>query len=154
MQVEPSADASDARATRRFLRPADYYSSATPTRAFPRWVSLGCGGAALVILIIVFAAGIYLSRGGFGEVVDLSFGMTMGELRGMFQPDVTAAQKTALENEIKALRENVRGGAAVARLDPVLQAMKRSMKDRKVHAAEVEEITDAARKFNSKPRGR
>jgi hypothetical protein len=139
----------------RFSRPADYYASATPEPILPRWAPFGCGGLALVVLAVVFAGGAYLSRGGFTELMDLAMGMTMGEMRGMFTPEVTAAQKESLEGEIKTLRRNLRErGIAIAALDPVMQAMRRATADEKLRPDEVDAVVSAARKANASAKRR
>jgi len=128
-------------------RPADYYSSASPERVLPPWASYGCGAASVLALILVFAGGAFLSHGGFVQLMDMVFGMTMGEIRGMYATDVTAAQKQSLENEIETLRRNLRAEKIpVQRLNPLLQTMRRTMSDEKLHGPEVEELTAAARR--------
>ena len=145
-----SVDAPEPLPQRRFLWPADYYSGPTPTPVLPRWAPYGCGGAAVLVLIIVFVGGAFLAGGGFVQLMDMVFGMTLGEMRGMYNPEVAAVQKTALENEIEALRKNLREEKiSPASLDPVLQAMRRGTSDEKLTAAEVQEITAAAKKANA-----
>jgi hypothetical protein len=112
-------------------------------------VTFGCGAAALAVLILVFAGGAFMASGGIVQLMDLTFGMSMGELRGMYQPDVTDAQKKALEAAIESLREDVRSEKMpVARLDPVLQTLRKGISDEKMTAAEVEALTAAANKAN------
>jgi hypothetical protein len=146
-----SVDAPEAvPAPRRALWPADYYSGPTPSPVLPRWATFGCGAAAVFVLIVVFAGGAFLAGGGFVQMMDMVFGMTLGEMRGMYAAEVAPAQKTALESEIEALRKNLREEKiAPAALDPVLQAMRRATSDEKLNAAEVQEITAAAKKANA-----
>src|SRR6185436_16953514 len=92
----------------RVYRPADYYSSASPERVLPQWAPYGCGAASVLILILVFGGGAWLAGGGFTQMMDLVFGITMGEMRGMFAKEVTAAQKQSLEREVETLRQNLR----------------------------------------------
>ncbi|HEX2059515.1 MAG TPA: hypothetical protein VHK90_02135, partial [Thermoanaerobaculia bacterium] len=54
---------------RRFVWPADYYSSASPERVLPRGVAFGCGAASLVVLLVIFIGGALVSRGGFTEFI-------------------------------------------------------------------------------------
>ncbi len=141
----------------RWTRPADYYSSATPQRVLPEWAPYGCGGAALLVLIVVFAGGAYLSRGGFVQLMDLALGMTIGEMRGMYQKDVTAAQKQSLEREIETLRKSMREETiSVQSLQPMLDEIRKATTDEKVNAREADAIAAAARKANTtaKPRNR
>jgi hypothetical protein len=148
---DPSAE-SPALANRRHW-PADYYSSATPQPVLPRWASYGCGAAAVVVLLIVFAGGLYLSGGGFAQLMDLTFGMTLGEMRAMYTPEVTQSQKDAMERAVENLRASVREGKTSAgAMQPVLQAIQKATKDEKLTPAEVESITAAASK--TAPRSR
>ena len=134
----------------RFNRPADYYSSASPQRVLPEWAPYGCGGASLLILIIVFVGGAYLSRGGFVQLMDVAMGMTMGEMRGMYQKDVTAAQKEAVDREIETMRKYMREETiSVQALKPVLDAIAKATKDEKVNAREAQMIASTTRKVNA-----
>ncbi|HEX2120134.1 MAG TPA: hypothetical protein VHL59_00700 [Thermoanaerobaculia bacterium] len=155
MTAENPLETSEIAAPRRVYRPADYYSSATPPPILPRWAPFGCGAASVVILIVVFAGGAFLAGGGFTDFMDLVFGMTMGEMRGMYAADVTDAQKKELEREIETLREHLRNERiAAGALDPVLQAMRRATADEKLARAEVEKIVAAARRINSAAKAR
>ncbi|MEA2489224.1 MAG: hypothetical protein QOH21_1016 [Acidobacteriota bacterium] len=138
-----------------FRRPADYYSAPTPEAAFPQWLSLGCGAAALVVLIIVFAAGGWLSSGGFGEVMDLTIGMSLGELRGMYAKDLQAVDKDALEKAVETMRKNVQEKRVdVASLRPFLQQLSASMRDGTASADEVRRLTATATRINAGARKR
>lgn len=129
--------------------PADYYASETPAPVLPSWTTYGCGAAAVAVLLLVFAGGAWLSRGGFAQFLDLAFGMSLGEMRGMYAPDVTALQKQQLETEIEALRENVRAGRLPpASLQRLLQTLQKTMSDEKLTGAEVGAITTEARNAN------
>ena len=115
----------------------------------PRGVTLGCGAAAIVALIAIFAGGAFMASGGIVDLMDLTFGMSMGEVRGMYAADVTDAQKKALEAAVESLRENVRTEkVSVDRLQPVLQTMQKGIADRTMTGAEVEALTAAARHAN------
>lgn len=132
---------------RRTLWPAEYYSSATPPPVLPRWASYGCGAASVVVLLVVFAGGAWLSKGGFIQLLDFTFGMTLGEMRGMYAKDVTAEQKKALESEIDSMRAGLRSGKVpVKDVQPVLQSLQKAIGDEKLTAKEVESVTAAARK--------
>jgi len=137
-------------------RPCDYYSSASPERVLPAWAPYGCGGAALLILILVFAGGAFLARGGFTQVMDLVFGMTMGEMRGMYTADVTPAQKKQLEDEIALMRKNLREEKiSVQSLQPVLKTIQKGTGDQKLSGKELEEIVAVTKKVNAaQPRNR
>lgn len=134
---------------RRVVWPCEHYSGPTPAAVLPKGVTFGCGLTSVLVLLVVFAGGIYLAGGGIVDLMDMTFGMSMGELRGMYTKDVTAAQKAELEKSIEELRKNVREQKVpVARLDPVLQTMRKTIADRKVDPAEAEALAAAARKAN------
>jgi len=131
-------------------RPSDYYSSASPQRVLPAWVSFGCGAASLLILIVVFAGGAFLAGGGLAQVMDWTFGATMGELRGMYTPEVSAAQKQSLDIEIETMRRNLREEKiSVQSVNPVLQAIRRATGDQKVDAKELDSLIAATKKVNA-----
>ncbi len=131
--------------------PADYYSGPSPRAVLPRGVTYGCGAASLLVLVLIFAGGALLASGGMADFMDLVFGMTMGEMRGMYTKDVTEPQKKNLEAAIEALRKNVREHkASVSALDPVLQTMRKSMSDAKMTPAEVSQVSAAAQKANTR----
>lgn len=135
---------------RRFVWPAEYYAGPTPKGVLPRWVSFGCGAASLVVLLLVFLGGAWLSSGGFTKFLDFAFGMSLGEMRGMYASEVTDAQKKTLETEVETMRAAVRNGdIATKNLQSVLQTMQKAMGDDKLTAAEVQSITEATRKANA-----
>jgi hypothetical protein len=134
---------------RRFVLPAEYYSSATPDAMLPAWVKFGCGGLSLLIMLLVFVGGGYLASGGMVDLMDLVFSMSVGEMRPMYTETVTAAQKAEVEQEIELLRRNLREGKVrVQQLDPVLQTMRRATDDGKVDAQEATSLVEAARWAN------
>lgn len=136
-------------APRRSSWPADYYSGPSPRAVLPRGVTYGCGAASVVVLLLLFAGGAFLASGGMVDFMDLVFGMTMGEIRGMYTKDVTEPQKKELDASIEALRKSVREKKVpVSGLDPVLQTMRKTMSDAKMSPSEVKQVADAARKAN------
>lgn len=135
---------------RGFRRPADYYSSPTPDPAFPMWLSLGCGALSLVVLLVIFAGGAWLSSGGFSQFLDMTLGMTMGELRGMYEPTVAAKDKDELEAEVRAMREHLRADRVTgAAIQPFLQSLRGTMGDNKVTTLETDQLTAVAAKINA-----
>ncbi|HEY0139323.1 MAG TPA: hypothetical protein VGF48_00430 [Thermoanaerobaculia bacterium] len=134
---------------RGFRRPADYYSSASPQSVLPQWVSLGCGGLATLALIVIFAASFWISSSGFGQFIDMTLGMSLGEMRGMYAKDITESDKKELEAEVERMRGHLREERiATTKLQPFLQALSRSTRDGSVTAQEVEQITAEAAKIN------
>jgi len=134
----------------RIHRPADYYSTASPERVLPQWASYGCGAASLLILVLVFAGGSFLAHGGFTDLMDFVFGMTMGEMRGMYTADVTAAQKQLLDQDIETMRKNLREEKiTIASLQPVLRSIQKATNDKKVDGREADAIVAAVKKVNA-----
>jgi hypothetical protein len=137
-------------AIRRRQWPADYYSSATPPPVLPSWATFGCGAASIAILLLVFAGGAWLSRGGFTDFMDMALGMSVAEMRGMYAEDVAPEQRKSLDEAVESMREALRDGkVTVAALQPFMQEMQKSVGDRKVTPAEAKALEDTARRINS-----
>ena len=135
-----------------FRRPADYYASpvgdAKPL--FPSWVPYGCGSAAIVLLVLVFLAGIFAAHGGMGQLLDLMFGQMQGDIDKMFTKDVQPAQKTAFDAEMKAMRDRVRQNQLkIDRLQPLLRDLRDAVSDEKVTAAEAGKLTKEMHALNA-----
>jgi hypothetical protein len=134
---------------RRFVLPADYYSGPSPQAVLPRGLTFGCGAAALVTLILVFAGGIWAAAGGIIHIMDFAMGMNMGEVRELFTPQVTDRQKKELDEAVESLRRNLRTEKVpVANLQPLAEMMRKAVGDRKITPAEVDALTATARKAN------
>ena len=135
---------------RRFVRPADYYSSATPDPVLPSWAAYGCGAAAVVVLLIVFAGGAWLARGGFVVLMDFAIGMSVAEMKGMYTSDVTPAQKEALDKEVEAMRAKLLDEKiAISALQPFLEAIRKTSKDAKVSGEEMKVLIESAQRASS-----
>jgi hypothetical protein len=135
----------------RRLWPADYYSTPTPSAVLPSWVTFGCGGLSLVALVIVFAGGAWLAGGGMVDFMDMAVGMSLGEMRGMYAGEVAAPQRKALEDDIAALRENLREKKiSPADLQPFLDGLRRATSDRKLTVAEAQSLQKTVRGINAK----
>jgi hypothetical protein len=131
---------------RRFRWPADYYSGATPEPVLPRAAAYGCGAASLLVLLVVFAGGVWLARGGIVQLLDFAIGMSAGDLRGMYAKDVTPATKAAVDAELERVRNDVRAGQLPAQsLQPLLQSMQKATADGKVDSAEAEQFVATLR---------
>ncbi|HUR80162.1 MAG TPA: hypothetical protein VM733_05325 [Thermoanaerobaculia bacterium] len=134
------------------LRPADYYSGPSPQAVLPRGVTFGCGAASVLALILIALGGAWMASGGIVDVMDMAFGMSMGEVRGMIASDVSAADKKALEDAVEAMRGRLRNGAMpVAALNPVMETMRKGISDKKMTVEEVHALTAAARKAAAVP---
>lgn len=140
---------------RRFVPPAEYYSAAAPKAVLPSWVAWGCGAASVVILLLVFGGGIFLSSGGFNSFMDLVLGMSLGEMKAIYEKDIPEARKTALDGEVERLRANLRAEkVSIAALQPFLEGIRAASADGKITAQEVETLRISAAKLNeTKPRG-
>ena len=137
--------------SRRVLWPAEYYSTPTPEAILPRGVSYGCGAASILVLVIVFAGGVFLTTGGLTDFMDFVLGMSFGELK--YDPAVTPAQKKSLTTEVDALRENLRTKKVpVAKLQPFLQSLQKAGADGTVNAAEAKQLEGAAYALNTTAR--
>lgn len=130
--------------------PADYYSSGAPKPILPRWAPFGCGAAAVVVLILVFAGGALLSSEYFTDFMDLAIGMSVSEMKGQYAAEVSAGQKKALDEEIERMRKNLREQKiSMQAIQPFLQRLRDVSADRKVTAAEATSLHAVARKINS-----
>jgi hypothetical protein len=134
---------------RRFVWPAEYYASATPRPFLPQWAAFGCGGASVLVLIVVFVGGLSLSRGGFADFMDLVIGLSVSEMKGMYAPEVTAETKKSLDAEIETMRENIRNErVAIPTLQPFLDTLRNATSDNKVTPEETSQLEEAARRVN------
>jgi hypothetical protein len=135
---------------RGFVWPADYYSSPTPQPVLHPGVAYGCGAASLLVLIVIFVGGAVLSGGGFSSFMDMALGMSLGEMRGMYAGEVTAARKQSLEAEIEKMREGLRKQkVSIVNLQPFMQNLQSAVSDRKVTAQEAATLEESARKINA-----
>lgn len=133
-----------------FRLPAEYYSSPDrPPAIFPRAVPMGCGTASLVFLIVFFAGGAVISRGGGGVFMDSLFGKLQSEIDGEFTKDVPAAQRAEFDAQFNRLRARLKGQHAdFKRLQPLLRKISETTGDSKVTPDEAKSLTDALRDAN------
>jgi hypothetical protein len=135
-----------------FQRPSDYYSSPVGEGKplFPRWVTFGCGGAAIVVLLVVFGAGIAASSGGLGEVLDLVFSSIQTETEKLFTPEVKSGQRAAFAAEMKKMRDSIRNNKlSLDRLQPLLRDLREATSDERVSPAEVKRLIKEIHAINS-----
>ena len=146
---EPAVSTTQTNASQRSFRvPADYYAAplSEVRPIFPTWVPWGCGAAASLFLLILFVSGALLTGPRLNALIDLTLGMTLGELKGMYQKDVTDAQKTSFDAEVKRMRQNLTASKISAKdIQPFLQGVQKAVKDDKVTAAEVDQLTRVAK---------
>ena len=137
--------------THRFVWPADYYSGPVRSPILPQWAPFGCGAAAVVVLIIVFAGGAFLSSGGFVDLMDFVIGMTASEMKGHYAAEVPAAQRKSLDDEVVLLRKNLREEkVSVVQLQPFLERLQDASSDKKITTEEVALLGDVARRINAR----
>jgi predicted double-glycine peptidase len=143
--------ASENPSTRRFLWPAEYYSGPLRPPVLPQWAPFGCGAAAVVVLILVFAGGAFLSSGGFLDFMDFAVGMSASEMKGQYAAEVTAAQRKALDDEVVLLRKNLREEKiSVVDMQPFLESLRNASGDRKITVPETESLQAIVRRINAR----
>ena len=134
-----------------FRRPADYYSSpvADVKPVFPRWVSLGCGTASIVLLIILIAGAAGVSTGAFSGVFELVFASMQGEIDKMMGPDVKPPQKAAFDAEMKKMRASIRNNhLKLDQVQPLMKTLREVSFDEHVSSAEVNRLTREIHQIN------
>jgi hypothetical protein len=115
-------------------------------------VPAGCGIASAVIIVLLFAGGALVSGPALSQFMDFVLGLSLGEMRGMYTPEVTAQQKQHFDNEVKHLREGLRNSkVSVPNLQPFLKTMQTAIADGKVTPEEVDRLAKAAADAASKP---
>jgi hypothetical protein len=135
---------------RGFVWPADYYSSATPAPVLPSALAYGCGAASVVVLLIIFIGGAFVSGSGLASFMDMAIGMSLGEMRGMYAAEVTPARKQSLEAEIEKMRAGLRGGkVSIVALQPFMQNLQSAITDKKVTSQEAALLEESARKISA-----
>ncbi len=131
--------------------PADYYG-ASPYEVrpiFPRWVPVGCGIAAAALLLVAFAVGAIVAHTGVGNLMDLLLGSMQNEIQPMYAREMSPAQRASLDSEFGRLRANVRDEKlSIARLDPVISAVREASADHTISAAEAVKMTGAMKALN------
>lgn len=135
--------------TRRFVRPADYYSTATPDRVLPRWATFGCGSASIAFLLILFLGSMFITSGSIAGFFDLMIGKSVADVKGLYATDIPPTIRDSFDAEITRMRENLREDRlSITALQPFLQALREISSDRRVTAPELERATAEARKLN------
>ena len=143
--------ASENPAARRFEWPADYYSSPARTPILPSWAPFGCGAVSVVVLIIVFAGGAFLSSGGFVDLMDFVIGMTASEMKGQYAADVTPAQRKSLDDAVVLLRKNMREETiSIAHIQPFLELLRNASGDKKITPQEAEAMESVVKRINTR----
>ncbi|HKS23579.1 MAG TPA: hypothetical protein VJZ76_12320 [Thermoanaerobaculia bacterium] len=132
-----------------FRLPADYYTSPERTRIFPRAVPIGCGSAAALFLVVLFAAGALVSGDRGGRLMGSLFAMMQSEMEGQFTKDVPAADKAEFDAQFHELRHRVETGRAkLSTLQPLLEKMRDASMDEKITPEETKRLIEALRGVN------
>jgi hypothetical protein len=143
--------ASENPSTRPFRWPADYYSAPAPTPVLPRWAPFGCGAAAVVVLILVFAGGAFLSSGGFLDFMDFVIGMSASEMKGYYAAEVSPAQRKSLDDEVVLMRKNMREQKiSIAQMQPFLELLRNAGGDKKVTPQEAAAMESVVKRINAR----
>ena len=134
-----------------FTLPAEYYESPQTTRIVPRWVPFGCGGAALLFLVMIVGVAVLVSGGRGGRFLDSLFGSMQNEINGQFTKDVTADQRKAFNDAFGDVRAKVRVSKLnLEKMQPLLQTIRDVQDDNRITPAEAERLTAAARQARGK----
>lgn len=113
-------------------------------------MTLGCGTAAALFLLLGFIGGAVVARNGLGPLMDPMIGSMQKEMNSMYAKDVTPGERTALDGELTALRGNVRSGkVAVGELNPVLQSLREAVSDESISHAEAVSLTQKMHTLNT-----
>ena len=132
-----------------FRLPADYYASPERNRVFPRVVPFGCGSAAAVFLIVLFAAGALVSGDRGGRLVARFFAMMQSEIDGQFTKDVPAAQRAEFDAQFNELRHRLETGRAkLTTLQPFLEKLRDASLDEKITPEETKKLIDGLHEVN------
>jgi hypothetical protein len=140
-----------------FQLPAEYYAAPVVAKPLvPSWVPFGCGGAALLFLVVLFAGATMISSGAISGLLDFTFNTMEGEIARMFASDVSPAQRAAFTKEMQATRANIRNGRSDLRLlQPLIATIQEAVSDKLVNASETEQMMSEMQKANAeaaKPR--
>ncbi|HEY6137707.1 MAG TPA: hypothetical protein VI670_08085 [Thermoanaerobaculia bacterium] len=134
-----------------FRLPADYYASPERNRLFPRAVPFGCGSAAAVFLVVLFAAGALVSGDRGGRLMSGLFATMQREIDGQFAKDVPQAQKAEFDAQFNELRHRLETGRAkMTTLQPFLETMRDASMDEKITPEETKRLIDALHEVNRK----
>ena len=143
--------ASENVSARPFRWPADYYSGPGPVAILPKWAPFGCGAAAVVVLILVFAGGAFLSSGGFFDFMDLVIGMSAAEMKGYYAVEVTPAQRKSLDDEVVLMRKNMREQKiSIPQMQPFLELLRDASGDKKITPQESAAMESVVRRINAR----
>ena len=129
-----------------FRLPAEYYASPERHPVLPRAMPFGCGGAAILFLVVLFTAGANADK-----FMPELFGVLQTQLDTQFTKDVTPAQRAEFDREFDTFRARMEHGRAnLAAARPFLEKMRDATIDERITPAEAKELTEALRKANGR----
>jgi hypothetical protein len=148
----PPPGPASATSGRGFPLPAEYYSAPPGDRRplFAPWATTGCGSVAVLILLLLFAAGYLATHGGAMWLMTRFVSSSRKDIAAMYAKDVTASQKSDFDRGMAALQTNL-GAKRVGleALQPVLRDMRDAVLDEKVTSDEVKKLVTDLQTANS-----
>jgi len=127
-----------------FPLPAEYYASPERKPVLPRAVPFGCGAAAVVFLVVLFAFGAMADR-----FMPWLFGYMQREADGQFTKEVAPAQRAEFDAQFNELRARMKSGRAKLKgLQPFLEKLRDASMDEKITPDEAKKLTDALHEVN------
>lgn len=112
---------------------------------------MGCGIASAAFIVLLFAAGAWLSGGGASRLMGWALQMIHIDLGSMYAKDVTAAEKKAVDDELLALEHNVeQGKVAVTSVQGVMATLRPAISDQKLTRDEVQQLIKVTHEVNAK----
>lgn len=135
-----------------FRLPADYYSAPVSEvrPVFDKWVPFGCGTAAILFVLVLFAGGVFAGRGGMEMLFDTVFSMMQKELTEAFAADVNPQERTAFDAEYTKFRTNVRDNhIELTKVQTFLKSVTEAEEDKKLTGDEVRRLTTELHALNA-----
>ena len=132
-------------ASRRFTLPAEYYDTPPGPRTLPRGLTLGCGIAALVVLILAFGGAIVAAKFGVNRIFAMTIDKSRAEMDPMYAKDVPPAKRKEVDDAIDKVSADLSANRIqFARLQPLLEKMKDAMDDKTITNAEADALLKSA----------
>ena len=124
--------------------PAQYYSEAPSStrRLCPAWVPFGCGGLAIVAIVLITVGGYWAGHGGLGRTFDFFLGQSKSDVESAYTADVTPAQRQQFDATYERLRAAVRAGRVdLAGFQKLLQSLSEVARDKNLTPQKVDVLT-------------
>lgn len=148
----PSPPYTNEPVAQQFQRPADYYAAPPePKKGCGKSTAVGCGLAGCLVLVLMFAGGVLLMRGGMGRILDFALSRLDQESVRMMSQEVTPEQRADFRRELATFRTNAKEKRIeLLEIQPVLQELRDASDDNLLTPEEVTGLTDAMRERNSR----